>query len=48
MKLVIIDLDNTLYDWVSYFSNAFLAMVDVLEPLLEVDREAIQLDMVQA
>lgn len=30
VKLVAFDLDNTLYDWVSYFVPAFGAMVDVL------------------
>jgi len=39
MKLVITDLDNTLYDWVTYFANAFRAMVAELEPLLEVSMD---------
>lgn len=30
IKLAVFDLDNTLYDWVSYFVPAFGAMVDVL------------------
>lgn len=30
IELVVFDLDNTLYDWVSYFVPAFMAMVDVL------------------
>lgn len=30
VELVVFDLDNTLYDWVSYFVPAFRAMVDVL------------------
>jgi FMN phosphatase YigB (HAD superfamily) len=30
VKLAVFDLDNTLYDWVSYFVPAFRAMVEVL------------------
>lgn len=39
ISLVITDLDNTLYDWVTFFARAFYAMVDVAVELLEVDRE---------
>jgi FMN phosphatase YigB (HAD superfamily) len=38
-KLVITDLDNTLYDWVTFFAKAFAAMIDELEQLLQTDRE---------
>lgn len=41
MKLLITDLDNTLYDWVTYFARAFDAMTHALEPLLGVAREQI-------
>lgn len=41
MKLLITDLDNTLYDWVTFFSKAFDAMVDALEKLIGVDRETL-------
>jgi phosphoglycolate phosphatase len=41
MKLAITDLDNTLYDWVTYFSKSFTAMVDQLVKLLDIDREII-------
>lgn len=37
MRLLITDLDNTLYDWVTYFANAFRAMVKELAPLLSVE-----------
>lgn len=39
MTLVITDLDNTLYDWVTYFSRSFDAMVTELEDLIDVERE---------
>lgn len=38
-SLLIADLDNTLYDWVTFFARAFSAMVDELETLLTIDRE---------
>lgn len=41
MKLVITDLDNTLYDWVSYFSHSFGAMVSRLSVLLDVPEDLI-------
>jgi FMN phosphatase YigB (HAD superfamily) len=37
VSLLICDLDNTLYDWVSFFSNAFYRMVEVAAPLLDSD-----------
>lgn len=41
MRLLITDLDNTLYDWVTFFVKAFQGMVDQLSILLGVDREQI-------
>ena len=38
-KLLICDLDNTLYDWVAYFVPSFYAMVDKVVELLGCDRE---------
>lgn len=38
-KLLICDLDNTLYDWVDYFVDAFYAMVDELVRITGCDRE---------
>ena len=35
-RLLITDLDNTLYDWVTFFSTAFTAMVEELARLLSV------------
>lgn len=39
MKLLITDLDNTLYDWVTFFARAFDAMTRALEPIVGVSRE---------
>jgi phosphoglycolate phosphatase len=39
IRLVVTDLDNTLYDWVTFFATAFYEMVDVAVTLLDVDRE---------
>lgn len=38
-RLLICDLDNTLYDWVSYFVPSFYAMVDSAVKLLNCDRD---------
>ena len=38
-KLLICDLDNTLYDWVSYFVPSFYAMIDQATKILECDRD---------
>lgn len=38
-KLLVCDLDNTLYDWVGYFVPSFYAMVDATVDLLGCDRE---------
>jgi FMN phosphatase YigB (HAD superfamily) len=40
-KLLITDLDNTLYDWVTFFSAAFRSMVGELTKLLDVPEETI-------
>jgi len=40
-KLLITDLDNTLYDWVTFFSASFRSMVAELTALLEVPEETI-------
>jgi phosphoglycolate phosphatase-like HAD superfamily hydrolase len=39
IRLLITDLDNTLYDWLSYFVPAFYGMVEVAAKQLSVDRE---------
>ena len=36
IRLVVTDLDNTLYDWVTYFVPAFYAMVETASQLLDV------------
>jgi FMN phosphatase YigB (HAD superfamily) len=41
MKLLITDLDNTLYDWVTYFANSFSAMVKDLAVTLDVEEETL-------
>ncbi|HBB87987.1 MAG TPA: haloacid dehalogenase [Blastocatellia bacterium] len=41
MKLLITDLDNTLYDWVTYFANSFRAMVKDLALTLDVEEETL-------
>lgn len=35
MRLLITDLDNTLYDWITFFSSSFTAMLDELSSLLD-------------
>jgi FMN phosphatase YigB (HAD superfamily) len=40
-KLFITDLDNTLYDWVTFFTSSFQAMVGELTFLLQVPQETI-------
>jgi len=40
-RLLVTDLDNTLYDWVTFFSRSFSAMVDTLSDLLGADRETL-------
>src|SRR5689334_11251035 len=41
IKLVVVDLDNTLYDWVGYYVPSFEALVGELEGEHEIDREAL-------
>lgn len=41
MRLLITDLDNTLYDWVSFFAKAFEAMAQELTVILGVDRQTL-------
>lgn len=44
-KLLVTDLDNTLYDWVTFFVRAFYEMVDVAVDILEVPRDALLDDL---
>jgi len=39
VRLLVCDLDNTLYDWVSYFVPSFYAMVDAVVRITGCDRE---------
>ncbi|RKH19775.1 HAD family hydrolase [Corallococcus sp. CA041A] len=41
MRLLITDLDNTLYDWVSFFARAFEAMAHELTKTLELDPQSL-------
>jgi FMN phosphatase YigB (HAD superfamily) len=41
MKLLITDLDNTLYDWVTYFANSFSAMIKDLAVTLDIEEETL-------
>ena len=45
IRLLICDLDNTLYDWVTYFSTAFYAMVEVASQLLETSKDVLLDDL---
>jgi len=47
IALLVVDLDNTLYDWVSFFTPAFYAMVETAAAILGVDEERL-LDDLQA
>lgn len=47
ISLVVTDLDNTLYDWVTFFVSSFYRMVDSATELLGVERETL-LDQLQA
>jgi FMN phosphatase YigB (HAD superfamily) len=44
-KLLVCDLDNTLYDWVSYFVPSIFAMIDVAADIMECQQEAIIADL---
>src|SRR5216683_3756818 len=39
IKLLITDLDNTLFDWLSSFVPAFYAMIEVAAKILSIDQE---------
>lgn len=41
MKVVIVDLDNTLYDWVSFYVPSFKAMVEELHVITGISQEAL-------
>ncbi len=45
ISLLVCDLDNTLYDWVTYFAVAFYEMVDVAVEILDVPRERLLDDL---
>jgi FMN phosphatase YigB (HAD superfamily) len=44
-RLLVCDLDNTLYDWVGYFVPSFYAMVDMAAKIISCDRECLLDDM---
>jgi FMN phosphatase YigB (HAD superfamily) len=39
LKLLVTDLDNTLYDWVTFFAQSFDAMVAKLIEMTGIDRK---------
>ena len=41
-SFLITDLDNTLYDWVTYFSTSFTAMIEALVPIINIDKEQLR------
>ena len=41
IRALITDLDNTLYDWVTFFALSFDAMVTELTRVLDVDRQSL-------
>jgi phosphoglycolate phosphatase len=41
MKMIITDLDNTLYDWVTFFVLSFSAMVDELAILMNIEKDVL-------
>jgi FMN phosphatase YigB (HAD superfamily) len=41
IQLVVTDLDNTLYDWVTFFATAFYEMVHVAVPTLNVSEDSL-------
>lgn len=43
-KLLITDLDNTLYDWVSYFSQSFEALVDSIVEITGIEKSILLRD----
>lgn len=44
-RLLVCDLDNTLYDWVTYFVASFTAMVDAAVVVMNCDREQLLDDL---
>ena len=38
MKLLVTDLDNTIYDWVTFYAKSFDAMVNELSLFLNLDK----------
>lgn len=42
IKLIITDLDNTLYNWVDYYIPSFLAMVDEISKISKIDQEVLK------
>lgn len=44
-RLLVCDLDNTLYDWVSYFVPSFYAMINSAVKITGCDREILLDDM---
>jgi FMN phosphatase YigB (HAD superfamily) len=44
-KMLVCDLDNTLYDWVGYFVPSFNAMVEAALPIIGCDRERLLDDL---
>jgi phosphoglycolate phosphatase-like HAD superfamily hydrolase len=45
VKLLITDLDNTLYDWVTFFGRSFAAMIDGAKPILGTDADTLLDDL---
>jgi FMN phosphatase YigB (HAD superfamily) len=45
ITLLIVDLDNTLYDWIGFFVPAFYRMIDEAVKILQVDRETLLSDI---
>lgn len=45
ISLVVTDLDNTLYDWVTFFGTAFSRMVDVAAKTLDISRDELLDDL---
>jgi phosphoglycolate phosphatase len=45
VRLLVTDLDNTLYDWVTFFSQAFYEMVGVAARILDVPQEVLLDDL---
>lgn len=41
IKLLVTDLDNTLYDWVGFFVPAFYAMIERASEILDIDTETL-------